>query len=126
MSFFDFSAELRRAVTEAPDEATRWCARTEIGRPLFPRAVGRAGFSLLQPQSVFSPGACEHVLVVGAASCSDPDLAALDRLAQQTRALAYPGDGHEAYPVARSDLIAIVSMCRERALDAPLRGILQR
>jgi hypothetical protein len=63
----------------------RWCARTEVGRRLFPAAVERAGFSLLHPQAAFSPSTSEHMLVVGAASWSDPDLVALDRLAQQTR-----------------------------------------
>lgn len=85
VSFFDFSAEVERAVTEASDDTSRWCARTEVGRRLFPGAVERAGFSLLQPASAFSPGAREHVLVVGAASWSDPDLAALEKLAEQTR-----------------------------------------
>jgi hypothetical protein len=83
--FLDFSAELQRAVTEAPDDTARWCARTEVGRRLFPGAVERAGFSLFQPRTAFFPGASEHMLVVGAASWSDPDLAALDRLAQHTR-----------------------------------------
>src|SRR5215469_16994119 len=63
----------------------RWCARTEVGRRLFPGAIERAGFWLLQPREEFRPDAGEHVLVIGAASWSDPDLAALDRLAQQTR-----------------------------------------
>ncbi len=85
MSFFDFSAEVQRAVTEASDDTARWSARTEVGRRLFPGAVERAGFSLLQPRAALSPGASEHLLVVGAASWSDPDLAALDRLAQHTR-----------------------------------------
>jgi hypothetical protein len=85
VSFFDFSAEVQRAVTEAPDDTTRWCVRTEIGRRLFPGAVERAGFFLLQPRAAFSPAASEHVLVVGAASWSDPDLVALDRVAQHTR-----------------------------------------
>jgi hypothetical protein len=83
--FFDFSAELERAVKEASDDTSRWSARTEVGRRLFPGAVERAGFSLLQPRAAFSPGASEHVLVVGAASWSGPDLAALDRLAEQAR-----------------------------------------
>jgi hypothetical protein len=85
MNFFDFSSEVERAVTEAEDETARLCARTDVGRRLFPSAVQRAGFSLLQQQEAFSPGTNEHVLVVGAASWSDPDLAALDRLARQTR-----------------------------------------
>lgn len=85
MSFFDFSGEVQRAVAEAPDEMARWCARTDVGRRLFPGAVERAGFWLLQPREAFRPGAREHVLVVGAASWSDPDMAALDRLAEQTR-----------------------------------------
>lgn len=85
MNFFDFSAEVERAVAEAPDDMARWSARTDVGRRLFPSAVERAGFSLLQPQATFSPGVGEHVLVVGAASWSDPDLAALDRLAQHAR-----------------------------------------
>ena len=80
MNFFDFSSEVERAVTEAEDETARLCARTDVGRRLFPGAVQRAGFSLLQPQEAFSSGTNEHVLVVGAASWSDPDLAALDRL----------------------------------------------
>jgi hypothetical protein len=33
----------------------------------------------------FTPGASEHVLVIGAATWSDSDLAALDRLAQNSR-----------------------------------------
>jgi len=51
-----------------------------LERRMAPGAVERAGFFLLQPQSAFSQGAGEHVLVVGAASWSNPDLAALDRL----------------------------------------------
>jgi len=85
VGFFDFSAEVELAVTEASEETARWCARTEVGRRLFPGAVERAGFSPLQPWSAFSPGASENVLVVGGASWSDPHLAALDRLAQHTR-----------------------------------------
>jgi hypothetical protein len=69
----------------ALDDTTVWCARTEVGRRLFPRAVERAGFSLLQPRAAFSLGGSAHVIVVGAASWSDPDLTALDRLAQDTR-----------------------------------------
>jgi hypothetical protein len=84
-SYFDFSAEVERAVTEAVDETARWCARTDVGRRLFPGAVERAGFFLLQASAAFSPGANGHLLVVGAASWSDPDLAALDRLALQSR-----------------------------------------
>ena len=76
---------MQRAVVEAPDEMARWCARTEVGRRLFPGAVDRAGFWLLRPREGFRPDSGEHVLVIGAASWSDPDLAALDRLAQQTR-----------------------------------------
>jgi hypothetical protein len=51
VSFFDFSAEVQRAVTEAPDDMGRWCARTDVGRRLFPGAVERTGFSLLEPQA---------------------------------------------------------------------------
>lgn len=85
MSFFDFSGEVQQAVAEAPDEMARWCARTEVGHRLFPGAVERAGFWLLQPREAFRSDAKDQVLVVGAASWSDPDMAALDRLAQQTR-----------------------------------------
>jgi hypothetical protein len=85
VNFFDFSDEVQRAATEASDDLKRWGARTEVGRRLFPDAVERAGFSLLQPRAALSQGASEHVLVVGAASWSDPDLAAPDRLAQDTR-----------------------------------------
>jgi len=59
----------------------RWAARTEVGRRLFPAAVARAGFTFLLPYDGFHPEAGKHILVIGAASWSDPDLLALDRLA---------------------------------------------
>jgi len=85
LRFFDFSTEVERAVAQAENEMARWSARTEVGRRLFPSAVERAGFRLLRPREEFRPEAEEHVLVIGAASWSDPDLMALDSLAQQTR-----------------------------------------
>jgi hypothetical protein len=85
MSHFDFSEEVDRARAEAKDQASRLSARTEIGRKLFPGAVKRAGFFLLPAGQLFSPGASGHVLVIGVATSSDPDLAALDRLAQHLR-----------------------------------------
>jgi hypothetical protein len=48
---------------------------------LFPGAVKRAGFSHLSPGDPFDPTGSYHALVIGAATWSDPDLAALDRLA---------------------------------------------
>ena len=85
MRFFDFSGEVERAVIEAKDEASRLSARTETGRRVFPKAVARAGFSLMHVGEPFIPGDSEHVLVIGVATWSDPDLAALDRLAQNAR-----------------------------------------
>jgi hypothetical protein len=85
LRYFDFSDEVERAVLEARDEPSRLSARTETGRKVFPRAVARAGFSLMPVGELFVPGDSEHVLVIGVATWSDPDLAALDRLAQNTR-----------------------------------------
>jgi hypothetical protein len=82
LTFFDFSGEVQRAIWAAPDEMSRWAARTEVGCRLFPDAVRRAGFSLLRPGEEFVPDTNEFTLIVGAASWSDPDLAALDRLAK--------------------------------------------
>jgi hypothetical protein len=83
--YFDFSDDVERAVWEARDEITRLSARTETGRRLFPMAAARAGFTLTSVGQPFVPGANEHVLVIGIATWSDPDLAALDGLAQNTR-----------------------------------------
>jgi hypothetical protein len=85
MSFFDFSDEVERAIWEAKDDVSRLCARTTIGRQRFPDAVMRAGFSLLEPGRPLSPDACQHVLVVGVATWSDPDLIALEKLAVDSR-----------------------------------------
>ncbi|HEV3330372.1 MAG TPA: hypothetical protein VG096_05285 [Bryobacteraceae bacterium] len=81
MSFFDFSDEVGRATREAKDDVSRLSARTTIGRMRFPDSVARAGFSLLTPGRPFSPAAYDHVLVVGVATWSDPDLATLEKLA---------------------------------------------
>jgi hypothetical protein len=81
MRFFDFSDAVERAVREAQDDVSRLCARTTIGRQRFPDAAAKAGFSMLAPGQLLSPSSDDHVLVVGIATWSDPDLAALDRLA---------------------------------------------
>ena len=85
MSFFDFSDEVERAIWEAKNEASRLSARTTIGRIRFPNAVARAGFSLLKPRQSFLPSAHQYVLVIGVATWSDPDLAALEKLAKDSR-----------------------------------------
>jgi hypothetical protein len=86
MSFFDFSDEVEREIWEAKDDVSRrLCARTTIGRKRFPDAVTRAGFSLLTPGHPFSPSGWHHVLVIGVATCSDPDLSALEKLAVDSR-----------------------------------------
>jgi hypothetical protein len=85
LRFFDFSAEVERAIAEARDEISRWCARTEVGRRLFPGAVERAGFCFLRPHEEARLTSEEHLVVIGVATWSDRDLAALDRLAQETR-----------------------------------------
>jgi len=81
MNFFDFSDETERAAGEARDEATRLSARTVVGRQRFPGAVQKAGFTLIHPGQPFDPNAYPQILVIGAATWSDPDLATLDRLA---------------------------------------------
>jgi hypothetical protein len=83
--YFDFSDDVERAFWEAQDEASRLSARTEVGRRLFPRAVARAGFQMLSAGQPFVPAPNEQVLVIAVATWSDPDLAALDELAQNTR-----------------------------------------
>jgi len=50
-----------------------------VHRAKFPDAVRKAGFHLLSGGGSFVPG--KHDIVVGAASWSDPDLAALEDLA---------------------------------------------
>jgi hypothetical protein len=85
MSFFDFFDEVERAIREASGDASRLSARTTIGRMRFPGSVARAGFSLLRPGQPFSPSTHDHVLVVGVATWSDPDLAALEKLAVDPR-----------------------------------------
>jgi hypothetical protein len=84
MSFFDFSDEVAREIWEANDDVWRLCARTTIGRKRFPDAVTRAGFFLLIPGRPFSPSG-NHVLVIGVATWSDPDLIALEKLAIDSR-----------------------------------------
>jgi hypothetical protein len=85
MSFFDFSDEAAHEIWEAKDDIQRLCARTTIGRKLFPDAVTRAGFSLLTSGRQFSPGGWRHVLVIGVATWSDPDMIALEKLAADSR-----------------------------------------
>jgi hypothetical protein len=84
MSFFDFSGEVERAICEAKDEVSRLSARTAIARARFPNAVVGAGFSLLSRGEPFSPSAYHHALVIGVATWSDPDLAALENLAKDS------------------------------------------
>jgi hypothetical protein len=79
MSYFDFSEEVRRAISEAIDLPSRLSAKTTVHRVQFAGAVKRAGFEFLSRSSRFTPG--PHDLVVGAAPWSDPDLAALEDLA---------------------------------------------
>jgi hypothetical protein len=47
--------------------------------------VAKAGFSLLAPGQPFSASIHAHVLVVGVATWSDPDLVVLDKLAMDSR-----------------------------------------
>ena len=79
MPYFDFSEEVRRAVSEAIDLPSRLSAKTTVHRARFAGAAIRAGFELLCRGSRFRPGKCD--LVIGAAPWSDPDLAALEGLA---------------------------------------------
>jgi len=78
MGFFDFSADVERAVHEAQDDPSRWSAKTAVHRAKFPAAVTRAGFRLLSRGGSFVPGT--HELVIGVAPWSDPDLEALEEL----------------------------------------------
>jgi hypothetical protein len=83
MDFFDFSADVERAVHDAEDDPSRWSAKTAVHRARFPAAVKKAGFRLLSRCGSFIPG--RHDLVIGAAPWSDPDLAALEELAVHGR-----------------------------------------
>jgi hypothetical protein len=83
MRFFDFSADVERAVLEAEDEPSRWSAKTTVHHAKFPAAVRRAGFSVLARGCSFVPGA--HDLVIGVAPWSDPDLDALEDLVAHAR-----------------------------------------
>lgn len=83
MSFFDFSDAVELAVREAKDDASRLSARTVVGRRLFPSEVKRAGFSLMSAEEELPTVVNEPLLVIGIATWSGPDLAALDRLAQK-------------------------------------------
>ena len=85
MGVFDFSDAVQRALWDAEDDVSRLCARTTIGRQQFPNAAATAGFSLLKPGQIFSASTHTHILVVGVATWSDPDLAALDKLAADSR-----------------------------------------
>src|ERR1700693_2719463 len=76
--FFDFSDEVRQAIYEAPDEASRLSAKTTVHREKFPAAVRRAGFHFLSGVDIFVPD--KHDLLIGAAPWSDPDLAAVEDL----------------------------------------------
>jgi hypothetical protein len=83
MSFFDFSDDVWRAVSEARDLPSRLSARTTVHRAKFLAAVRKAGFHLLSRGSYFTRG--KHDVVIGAAPWSDPDLAALEDLALHAR-----------------------------------------
>jgi hypothetical protein len=85
LELFDFSDEVERAVHDATDDASRLSARTLTGRKLFPHAVVRAGFSLMQPGDPLVAGGGEHVIVVAVSTWSDPDLATLEELARNVR-----------------------------------------
>jgi hypothetical protein len=81
VKYFDFSIEVERAREDARDDAERLSARTEVGRKLFPGAVRRAGFELFTADQEV-PWVDGRLLVIAAATWSNPDLEALDQLAQ--------------------------------------------
>src|SRR5215467_7301148 len=85
MGFFDFSDAVDHAIWDAKDDVSRLSARTTVGRQEFPGAAAKAGFLLLAPGQGFSTGAHSHVLVIGAATWSDPDLAVLDKVAADSQ-----------------------------------------
>jgi hypothetical protein len=86
MSFFDFSADVERAMREARDEASRLSAKTTVHRAQFPSAAWRAGFEFLSKGDKFEPE--KHHVVIGAATWSDPDLDALEIVARTAHSQA--------------------------------------
>lgn len=90
MKYFDFQFALDRRLQAALGDPERWAARTAVGREEFGPAAVRAGLDVLRhgdKLSVQTRGSC---LVIGVATWSDPDIAALDAAVDRIRTRQIP------------------------------------
>jgi hypothetical protein len=83
--YFDFESALVRRLEVATNDVERLTARTVVGKEEFRPAAGRAGLRVLQRGDNFElpAGRC---LIIGVATWSDVDIAALDSAVDRIRA----------------------------------------
>lgn len=85
MRYFDFTGAYVAAYAAAKTEPEKWTVQTRVGAEQFPAALKRAGIIQLHESSEKLIGSAPHVLVVGVATWSHPDLAILDDIVAITR-----------------------------------------
>jgi hypothetical protein len=87
--YFDFESALVRRLEAAKNEEERLMARTIVGKEEFGPAADRARLRVLQPGDHLELPVGPY-LIIGVATWSDPDIAALDSAVDRIRAGRIP------------------------------------
>jgi hypothetical protein len=83
MSNFDFREVANKLGAGSKNPNDIIAARNKAIEQEFPKAISKLGWHLLKRGDSFDPSQSPHVIVIGVATWSDPDLQGLELLAKQ-------------------------------------------